>query len=176
MKKMSLLLALLVAPAVLTWSTGASAADLKIGYVDMARAFNDLDDSKDAKERLKKDFSAKQKQLDEMQNKLKTKKDDFDKQSAMMKADIKEQKQAELQKELMELQQTYMQLQQELGKREQEVVADITKKLRKVVEKVGDREQYAIIFDIGDGVLYYKRHQDITEQVVREYNKEYGKK
>ncbi len=151
-----------------------AADDSKVGYVDMARAFNELEDSKQAKEALKKDFDGKQKQLDEAQNKLKAKKDDFDAKSAMMKPDVKSQKQDELQKDFASLQQTYMQLQQDLSKREGALVQDITRKLRKVVEKIGDRENYAMILDIGEGVLYYKRHQDITDQIIREYNKEYG--
>ncbi len=151
----------------------ASAND-KVGYVDMARAFNELEDSKQAKEQLKKDFDGKQKQLDEAQNKLKAKKDEFDAKSAMMKPEVKQQKQDELQKDFAQLQQTYMQLQQDLSKREGALVQDITRKLRKVVEKLGDRESYSMILDIGDGVLYYKRHLDITDQVIREYNKEYG--
>lgn len=152
----------------------AHAEDPKVGYVDMARAFNELEDSKQAKDQLKKDFDGKQKLLDEAQNKLKAKKDEFDAKSAMMKPEVKQQKQDELQKDFASLQQTYMQLQQDLSKREGALVQDITRKLRKVVEKVGDRDNYAMILDIGEAVLYYKRHQDITDQVIREYNKDYG--
>lgn len=172
MKHLKLPLLVLVATTLLTAT--ANAAEDKIGYVDMARAFNELEDSKQAKDQLKKDFDVKQKQLDEAQNKLKAKKDEFDAKSAMMKPEVKQQKQDELQKDFASLQQTYMQLQQDLSKREGALVQDITRKLRKVVEKMGDRDGYAMILDIGDGVLYYKRHQDITDTVIREYNKEYG--
>ena len=163
-----------IALGALSIAAPAHAQDAKVGYVDMARAFNELEDSKQAKDALKKDFDVKQKQLDEAQNKLKAKKDDFDAKSAMMKPDVKQQKQDELQKDFATLQQTYMQLQQDLSKREGALVQDITRKLRKVVEKVGDRDGYAMILDIGDTVLYYKRHLDITDQIIREYNKEYG--
>lgn len=154
----------------------AAAADLKVGYVDMARAFGELEDSKAARARLKKDFDKKQKQLDDRQKKLASMKDDYDKRQAMMKEDVKRQKQAEMQKEFMELQQTYAQLQQELGKEEQQIVQQISVKMKRVVERVGDREGFDIILDVGDTVLYYKKHQDITDQVIREYNREYGKK
>ncbi|MBC7793527.1 MAG: OmpH family outer membrane protein [Clostridia bacterium] len=153
---------------------GVAHAEEKVGYVDMARAFNELEDSKQAKDQLKRDFDGKQKTLDEAQNKLKAKKDEFDAKSAMMKVEVKQQKQEELQKDFATLQQTYMQLQQDLSKREGALVQDITRKLRKIVEKVGDRDNYGMILDIGETVLYYKRHQDITDTVIREYNKEYG--
>ncbi len=157
-------------------ATDVAAADLKVGYVDMSRAFRELDDSKVAREQLKKDFDKKQKQLDDRQAKLKSMKDDFDKRQAMMKDDVKRQKQAEMQQEFMQLQQTYVQLQQELAKEEQEIIQKISVKMKRVVERVGDRDGFDIILDIGDTVLYYKKHQDITDQVIREYNREYGKK
>src|SRR5438552_18238338 len=86
----------------------AHADSEKVGYVDMARALNDVEDGKTAKGKLKKEFDDKQKKLDAMQAELKTKKADFDKQKAMMKPDVRSQKQDELQGELMNLQQTYM--------------------------------------------------------------------
>lgn len=156
--------------------TTAHAANVKVGYVEMARAFAELEDSKTARTKLKKEFDKKQKQLDDRQKKLQTMKTDFDKRQAMMKDDVKRQKQAEMQKEFMELQQTYMQLQQELGKQEQELIQKISVKMKRVVERVGDREGFDMILDIGDTVLYYKKHQDITDLVIREYNREYGKK
>lgn len=157
-------------------ATDASAADLKVGYVDMARAFGELQDSKSAQDKLKKDFQKKQKKLDELQAALKKKKEDFDKREAMMKEDVKLQKQQELQREFVEVQQTYVKLQQELAKKEGELIQTISKKMRRVVERVGDREGFDVILDVGDTVLYYKKHQDITDQVIREYNREYGKK
>lgn len=154
----------------------AAAAEPKVGYVDMARAFRDLEDSKAAQANLKKNFEGKQKKLDQMQTNLKKKKDDFEKRAAMMKDEVKRQKQGELQKEFMELQQTYMQLQQELAKEEGELIKKISTKMRRIVERVGDREGFDMILDVGDTVLYYKKHRDITDQVIREYNREYAKK
>jgi outer membrane protein len=154
----------------------AYADDMKIGYVDMARALNDVEEGKAAKAKLKADFDGKQKKLDEMQNELKAAKEDFEKKAAMMKADAKQAKQEELQKKFVELQQTYMQLQKELMDKEGAVTQDITGKLRKIVVRIGDREGYSIILDIGETVLYFKRHMELTDKVVQEYNEQYGGK
>lgn len=160
---------LFVAPA------SASAEQIKVAYVNMARALNDVNDGKAAKNRLKKEFEAKQKKLDKMQKDLKAKKDAFESKKGMMKPDARAAQQEELQMEFMKLQQTYMQLQQELVQEESKVTQEIAGKLRNVIAKIGDRDAYHMVLDIGDTVLYYKRHRDITEQVVQEYNKQYGK-
>ena len=170
----SLILLPVIALLGISAAHAAEPAQQKIGYVDMARALNDVDDGKAAKARLKSDFEGKQKKLDQMQTELKAKKDEFDKQSSMMKPEIKQQKQDELQRKFLELQQTYMQLQKELMDKEQQITQDIAGKLRSIVAKLGDRDGFTLIMDIGDTVLYYKRHLDMTDEVVREYNRQYA--
>jgi outer membrane protein len=140
----------------------------------MARALNDVADGKKAKEKLKAEFSSKQEKLDKMQKDLKGKKEAFDKQKTMMKPEVREQKEQELQKEFLELQQTYMTLQQELIGNESQMTQELSRKIRGVIAKIGDRDGYGMILDIGDGVLYYKRHQDITDEVVALYNQTHG--
>lgn len=153
-----------------------AAAAFKVGYVDMARSLNEVEDGKTAKAKLKTEFDQKQQKLDKMQTDLKAKKDEFDKRAAMMKPDAKQAKQEELQREYMEVQKVYMQLQQELVESEGQITQDIGHKLRGIIEKIGDRDGYQAILNLGEGVLYSKRHQDMTDDVIREYNKQYGKK
>lgn len=154
----------------------AAPGEPKIGYVDMARALNDVDDGKSAKAKLKGDFELKQKKLDKMQTDLRDKKEAFDKRVAMMKPEARAEKEAELQRSMMEVQQTYMQLQQELVESEGALTQGIRKKLQAVIDRMGDKESYFLILNTGDTVLYNKRHMDLTDDLIREYNKQYGKK
>src|SRR5262245_43109153 len=81
----------------------ARADEPKIAYVDMQQVLNNVEEGRAAKDRLKKEFESKQKKLDALQNELKGKKDEFDKKAAMMKDDVRQQKQEELQKSFVEL-------------------------------------------------------------------------
>ena len=154
----------------------AAAPELKVAYIDMAQALNEVEDGKAAKARLKADFDVKQKKLDEMQTQFKAKKEDFDKKSAMMKEDVRQAKREEIERDYLELQQTYGQLQRELIDAEGKLTQEIAGKLKTIIEKIGDRDSYSMILNIGDNVLYYKRHQEITAEVVKEYNRQYSKK
>lgn len=153
----------------------ADAASPKIGYVDMARAMSEVEEGKSARAKLKADFDRKQQKLDKMQADFKTKKDEFDKRVAMMKPEARQAKEQELQQQLMEVQKTYMQLQQELAESEGQVLQEITKKLRSVIEKMGDKDSYLVILNTGDNVLYHKRHMDMTDDVIRQFNKQFAK-
>ncbi len=165
-----------VAAAVMASAQPALGAELKIGYIDMARALNEVEEGRAAKARLKKDFDKKQKELDKMQSTLKAKQAEFEKRKAMMKEDVRNAKLEEMQRDFLELQQTYARLQKELLDEETKLTQRIGARIQKVVEKIGDRDSYTVIFNIGDNVLYYKRHQDVTDEVVKLYNQQHGKK
>jgi len=152
----------------------ASAQTIKIGYVDMQAALNQIEEGKREKNKLKKDFDEKQKKLDAMQEDLKKLKEDFDKQQTVMKEDARLKRQTELQNKFMELQQHYMGMQKELNERQGEVTKEIFSKMKVIIEKIGDRDNYTVIFSRDDSnVLFYKRHQDITDEVVKQYNSQY---
>ena len=146
----------------------------KIGYVDMARALNEVEDGRTAKAKLKGEFELKQKKLDKMQSDFKTKKEEFDKRADLLKPDARQNKEQELQQDMMEVQRTYMQLQQELAETEKSVTDEINRKIRIVIDKLGDRDNYFLILNIGDVVLYNKRHMDVTDDVIRAYNKQHA--
>lgn len=148
----------------------------KVAYVDLNRALNGVDEGKTAKAELKAYFDKKAKAFDGRQTELKNEQEAFEKQKNMMKLEAKLARQEELQRQMLELQQEYVALQREFGERESRVTARIGGKLRKVIEKIGDRDGYKLIINIGDTVLFYKRHLEITDDIVREYNKTYASK
>jgi len=162
---------LLILPLLTMGLSHAVAAEKKIAYVNMARALNDVSEGKAAKAALKKEFESKQKKIDKLQKELKTKQQEFEKKSAVMMPAARQEKQQTLQREFMTLQQTYMQLQQELMASENKATQKIAIKLRSIITKMGDKANYAMILDIGDTVLYYKRHLDITDAVIKAYDK-----
>ena len=77
----------LVAAVFLLSTSAAFAEDAKLGYVDMQRALNETEDGRKAKEKLKKDFDQKQKELDEQQTQLKKDIEDLDKKRTLLPAD-----------------------------------------------------------------------------------------
>jgi outer membrane protein len=150
-------------------------ADAKVGYVDLQRALNEVEEGAKAKAALKKEFDEKQKQLDSKQNELKGLKDEIDQRGTMMKAEVKQEKLNELQKRLMETQQLYVQLQQDLSKREQEATADIFKKMGVIMQTMGQEQGFSMIVE-KSAVIYAQPALDVTNELIRRYNDAYGKK
>lgn len=152
-----------------------SFADVKLGYVDLQRALNEVEEGAAAKKALKKEFDEKQKQLDAKQNELKGIKEELDARGSMMKPEIKQEKLNDLQKRLMETQQLYFALQQELSKREADATGEIFKKMGVILTSMGEGEGYTLIVE-KSAVLYAKGALDLTNELIRRYNDSYGKK
>ncbi len=166
---------MLIAALLLSLSTPALADDVKLGFVDLQRALNEVDEGANAKKALKKEFDEKQKQLDAKQNELKALKEELDSRGTMMKPEVKQEKLNDLQKRLLETQQLYFQLQQELSKREGEATAEIFKKMGVILQTMGEEQGFSMIVE-KSAVVYARPALDVTNELIRRYNDAYGKK
>jgi outer membrane protein len=153
----------------------AARADLKLGFVDLQRALNEVDEGKSAKSQLEKEFKEKQKQLDSKQDELKRLKADYDKQALVMAEQVKRDKQADLERKAQETQQLYVQLQSELSRREQEITKGIFEKMAAIVREIAEAEGFTMIFERnGSGLLYAPTSLDVTNELIRKYNSRFA--
>lgn len=148
-----------------------AAAQLKIGYVDLQRALNEVEDGKKAKAKLKKEFDARQKKLDQKQESLKKQKTDLEQQGMMLSEDVKRQKVMQFQKEMYELQQLYMTLQRELSEKEAAATKKIFDRMGKIIEDIGKKKGYDFILERSESsILFAKPGTEITDELIKRYN------
>ena len=153
----------------------AEAQAMKIGYIDMQRALNEVDEGKKAKAQLKKDFDQKQEVLDQKQEELKKLKDDLDKQALVLKEDQKRERVAELQAKFMELQQLYGKLQKELSEREMQLTGEIFKKMKPLIDQIAADGGLSLMLESNEGrILFALPSMDYTNELIRKYNSKPG--
>jgi outer membrane protein len=149
----------------------AAQADLKLGYVDLQRALNEVEEGKVAKSALKREFDQKQKLLDDKQEELKRLKADFDKQAVVMAEDARRDRQNELDRKLMEVQGLFMQLQKELSERERDATRGIFDKMNAIIREIAEADGFTMVFERGDaGLMYAPPSLDLTNELIRKYN------
>jgi outer membrane protein len=151
----------------------ALAADLKLGYVDLQRALEEIDEGKAAKAQLKKDFDEKQKQLDQRTDEVKRLDADYQKQALVMAPDAKAAKAAEIDRKKVEVQQFFVALQQDLAGREREVTRGLFDKMIALVRELAEAEAFTMVLD-RNTVLYAPPSLDVTNELVRKYNARFG--
>ena len=167
-----LLIAVLVPAALLSAKT-ARAADAKIGYVDVQRAVDEVEEGKQAKGFLRSQVEEKRKQLDVKKANLQKMQGEYEKQAAVLSEAAKRTKQEELQKALVEAQQSAQDAEQELQGKQQEAMGNISKRMLQIISQVSQTEKLDFVLD-KSALLYAPNSADITNEVVRAYNKAYA--
>ncbi len=170
MKKLSL-----VVIAILAMSSVAR-AEVKIGLFDAQVVVDNIEEGKKAKETLdkegmtfKKDIEAKGKELEKM-------KADLDSQKLVLSKDAFEKKQREFQDKAIDFQKLQYEAQKNMQKRELSLTGEIFKNINAIIQKMGKDGNYDFILEKNQGAVTYFKSGDLTQQVIDEYNKNYGGK
>lgn len=165
------LLGLGLALAIMITPAAGFAQQLKIGYVDLQKALNEVEEGKKAKAALKKDFEKRQKQFNDKREKVAKMKDELEKGADMLSEDSKRKRVGEFQKEMMELQQYGMNLQQELAKEEQTATKKIFDKMGKIITEIAKERGYTLVFERNEAaILHGDPALDLTAELIKRYN------
>ncbi len=149
----------------------AQAAGEKIGYVDMAKVFDDYLKTKDFDKSLEGKGAAKQGEREKMVNEIKKLRDEAE----LSSASAKEEKQANIDEKIKALQEFDRTTRTALGKERDNMVRDILKEIESVIQDYGKAQGYAFIFY--DRALAYKgESSNVTPQVIKVLNDAYAKK
>lgn len=148
----------------------SAAAELKLGYVDLQRALNEVEEGKAAKAALKKDFDEKQKELDRKQEELKRMRADLDKQAVVMSEQARREKEEEFQRKAMETQGRFMELRNELARREQEMTKGIFDKMSPIIREIAGAEGFTMVLEKNAAVVFAVPELEVTNELIRKYN------
>ncbi|HEY6908923.1 MAG TPA: OmpH family outer membrane protein [Myxococcales bacterium] len=157
----------------LLFAVPARAQAMKIGYVDVQRAVQEVEEGKAARTRLQHELQQKQADIAKKRAELEKMKADYDKQAPVLSEDAKRKRQEDLQKAFVDAQNAAGQMQEELSGKEQEAMQGISKRLLQIVAEVSERENFNFVIDKA-ALLYAPAASDVTNEVVRRYNERFG--
>ena len=157
----------------LLFAVPVRAQAMKIGYVDVQRAVQEVEEGKAARARLQRELQQKQADIAKKRSELEKMKADYDKQAPVLSEDAKRKRQEDLQKAFVEAQNAAGQMQEELSGKEQEAMQGISKRLLQIVAEVSERESFNFVID-KSALLYAPAASDVTNEVVRRYNERFG--
>jgi outer membrane protein len=157
----------------LLFAVPARAQAMKIGYVDVQRAVQEVEEGKAARSRLQHELQQKQADIAKKRADLEKMKADYDKQAPVLSEDAKRKRQEDLQKAFVDAQNAAGQMQEELSGKEQEAMQGISKRLLQVVAEVSERESFNFVIDKA-ALLYAPAASDVTNEVVRRYNERFS--
>jgi len=150
----------------------AFAADMKVGYIDIQRALNESESGQRAKKRFKEQLDRLQKDLERQKDKVDALKDQLAKKGLVMKDEERRSLEQEYQRKLREFERAYEDSQGELQQKDAELTRELIQEIQVVIQEIGRKEGYTLIFEqSGSGLLYGDSSLDITEQILKAYDK-----
>ena len=157
---------------VLCVSLTASAADTKIGFVDMKAVIAKSEPGSKAMEQLKAQFKDMKDNLDAQKKSLDALKDELQKQSMMLSQEAKIDKEAQYKRKVRDFQDMGQSYQRKLQQAEQSLSKPIIDKLLEVIQDYGKKNGYTAIFDRqASGLVFSQDNVDLTNTIIAELNK-----
>ena len=137
----------------------------KIGYVDLARVFDEYHRTKDFDKTLETKGTAKQAERDKMVAEIKKLKDEVE----LLSAKAKDDKQVVIDEKIKQLQDFDRLTRDALRKERDGMVREILKEIEGVIQVFGKSQGYTFIFN--DRVLVFKSESaDLTAPVIKALN------
>lgn len=148
----------------------AQAANDKIGYIDLAKVFDEYQKTKDFDKSLEAKGTGKQNEREKMVGDVKKLRDEAE----LLSAKAKDDKQAVIDEKIKALQEFDRVTREALKKERDGMVRDILKEIETVISDFGKAQGYSFIFN--DRVLVYKSEgSDLTAPVIKALNDNYSK-
>lgn len=163
----------LVGLAFVAWAATAQAQDaMKIGVVDLEQAINATDQGKKAAEEIKGKTKAAEAQIKPIIEKGKALAEQIQNQRFAISEDALRQKQLDLAEIQSDLRAKDAELSGQLKVDYERIVGPLRQKLLDIVRDLGKEQGYTLILERATpGVIYSREALDITDEVVKRFNK-----
>jgi len=153
----------------------ALGADLKVGFIDSERIFNEYKGVQDAQKQFDQDVQTWKAQATEMKNSVDKLRLEVESQRLMLSEGKLQEKEAELQTKIRDHEAFLQRIWGpggELEQRNEALTKPIIAKIRQIVDKIGLDEKYSFILDAADGnVVFGSKTLDLTDRVLEELGK-----
>ena len=146
----------------------AVAQDSKIGFVDLSRAFDEYQKTKDFDRNLEKTGDIKQQQREKLVKEIRNMRDEIE----LMNEKARQKKEDDIEAKIKSLQEFDQDAKMELTKERDDMVREILKEINTVIEEYGKTHVYSII--LNDRVLLYgQKTNDLTDEIINLLNESY---
>ncbi|MBI1976021.1 MAG: OmpH family outer membrane protein [Candidatus Omnitrophica bacterium] len=148
-----------------------AAVENRVGFVDVAKAFDSYQKTKDADSVMEKKGEAKQQEREKKVAAVKKLKDEME----LLSEEARRKKQTEMDQTLRDLQDFDSKVRDELRRERDSIVRDILKEIDELIGEYGDKNGFSMI--LNDRVLLYGRQEmDVTTQIIQLLNERYNSK
>ena len=146
----------------------ANAADLKIGYVNAVKVIEEAPQGEAALKKLEAEFAPRDKQIVEMQNRLKQMEQDLEKNALVLKENEHRSKEFEVVTLKRDLRRATQEFREDYNLRRNEELAALQKIVQKTIAEIAKQENYDLILE---SAVYAGPKVDVTDKILKKLGK-----
>lgn len=147
-------------------------AELKVAVVDIQKVVQNSAAGKKTKSTLEEEFNKRKKEIEKKELELKKMGEDIEKRKAVLSEDALQKRHGEFQGEMIKYREMVNRSQVEIQKRQADLSAPMLEKISKILDRLMKEKSYDLILEQGPGVLKVASSIDITDQVLKEFEKD----
>lgn len=147
----------------------------KIGVVDLDKVMNESLAGKQAKLDIEKEIIKTSQIIKQREAETKKLRDELNQQSSVLSESVRKKKEAEYRQKLRELKRFASDSEVEIKNKGDEISKRIIRDISKVVDEIGKKEKFSIIFE-RKGLFFYSDAVDISDKVMKLFDEKYQKK
>ncbi len=151
-----------------------SQAAVTVGLVDVQKVLTSIKEGQSVMKTLEKSFNEKKATLKKDEEKIKKSGEDLKKQTAVLSEQARLTKEREIQEQILKVQGKASEYQRDMQKMENDLKRPIIDRLRPIIQEVSKAAGVAMTFEQGSApIIYAESEKNLTEDVVKAYDKKY---
>ena len=158
-----------LAASLLGLTLSVSAADLKIGYVQVDKILQEAPQTAESSKKLEKEFAPRSQELERMQKQIKDIETALDKDALTMSDADRKNKERDASNLKIDFQRKQRELREDINLRKNEELSALQDRINKAVTSVSESEGYDLV--VYGGVAYANKKIDITDKVLKSLGK-----
>ena len=149
-------------------------AAVTVGLVDVQKVLTSIKEGQSVMKTLEKSFNDKKSTLKKDEDKIKKAGEDLKKQSAVLSEQARLTKEREIQEQILKVQGKASDFQRDMQKMENDLKRPIIDRLRPIIQEVSKAAGVNMTFEQGSApIIYAEAEKNLTEDVVKAYDKKY---
>jgi outer membrane protein len=169
--KRSICLIAMITILIFVWNADLRAEN-KIGFINMKEILRSSSTGQKAIKNLKKLSEQEEKLIKSSEKELQKMKEELEEKGAKMTTSVRNEKVYAYKKKLREYELQVNDVGEDLKRQDQETVQKMLPEIMKIVQSIAEKEKYTMILDVATMAFpYYDRKYDISEKVIKEFNK-----
>jgi outer membrane protein len=151
--------------SIMVLSFNLSAAELKVGYVQVDKILKEAPQTAESGKKLEREFSPRSQELDKMQKQITAIDDTLEKEGVTLTDSERRNKQRQATTLKVEFQRKQRELREDINIRKNEELSVLQDRINNAVKSVSEAEGYDLV--MYSGVAYASNKIDITDKVLK---------